>query len=173
MATLVELSPAVCVVAVTPSARTEVAVTVPVKSPVTSPITSPKRLPVSEVEVTLVNPANVVLEAPKSISVVPTVILSFTNWPLVIVVAEIWPAIVSAVIDPPREISWPAMVIPSFAKLEFGTATKSNVNVSVPAVATIFKPVDPEAKFNVPWIPKKYWRSNRALLLSSWSNFFD
>ena len=42
------------------------------------------------------------------------------------------------------------MVIPSFSNEELGTATRSNVNVSVPALATIFKPVDPEAKFNVP-----------------------
>ena len=41
VATFVELSPALCVVAVTPSASTEVAVTLPVKSPVTSPVKLP------------------------------------------------------------------------------------------------------------------------------------
>ena len=42
------------------------------------------------------------------------VIPSFTNCPLVIVVAEICPAIVSAVIEPPNCTDVPAIVIASF-----------------------------------------------------------
>ena len=51
--------------------------------PLALPVTLPVKLPLKAVEVTDVNPANVVDEAPKSISVVPTVTLSFANLALV------------------------------------------------------------------------------------------
>ena len=63
MATLVELSPAVWVVAVTPFAKTEV----------------DDSDPVNPWEVTLTKPANIVLAVPKFISVVPIVTESLTN----------------------------------------------------------------------------------------------
>jgi hypothetical protein len=57
-------------------------------------------------------------------------------------------SIVAAVIEPPNEISLPAIVIPSFAKLVLGTAAKPKVKVSVPAFPVMVRPCpDEEAKF--------------------------
>ena len=54
--------------------------------------------------------------------------------------------------DPPSVKPLPAVTVTAeFAKLEFGTASKLNVNVSAPAFAAIAKPVpELDANVNVP-----------------------
>jgi len=111
-----------------------------------NPEPSPSNEPLNDPEA--VSPEIVVRVSPKATVSFPIVILSFTNWALVIVSLLIWPAIVSAVIVPPKEISWPAIVIPSFTNLAFVILVSAIPIVIVWAEADASIPFAP-AKSNV------------------------